>query len=138
MCTNYGGYRTCSTYRISITTVDVQYKVRANLIAFANTKSHLLFRVLYVREPFVLSIPNGNSRMKRYSNIVRILYPFNFSFRFSVACARARVRARVCVCARVSIYRVYYYMFRHECAIIRPISFKIQIREPYDCYNNQF
>jgi len=38
-CTNYGGYRTFSTYRIRITTWVVHYRARANLNCFC--KDHL-------------------------------------------------------------------------------------------------
>jgi hypothetical protein len=89
-------------------------------------KSNLIFRVLCACEPFILSIPSGILRTERYSNVVRILRPFNFSFWF--ACVRASFRS---ACAREVIV-VYFDMFRHESVQIRPISFKIQIRDPYN------
>jgi hypothetical protein len=65
-------------------------------------------------EPSVLSIRNGISRTKWYSNVVWILRPFNFSFWFGVrACVRARLRT---IYTRVSSYRgLFLYLLTRIC-----------------------
>jgi hypothetical protein len=85
---------------------------RPQYVAADRRKSQLLFRVLCACEPSLLSITDGTciSRTERYSNVVRILRPFNFSFRI---CVRVRVRARVRPFASVVIL-LYSYMIRCE------------------------
>ncbi len=60
-----------------------------------------------------------------YESCVRLISPFDFLLR---ACVRACVRSA----AAWVVIAIYSYLFWQESVIIRPFSFKIQIRDPYD------